>query len=206
MDSLPATTPAYAEEARVKIKDSTQMNFVINNDEFERISNFVNAETLTPQQSRDGWFRSMYFVERNRLKDSLIANPKSLYYEASSFAASTDNQLTPLLIGNVDFAYRACADTSCKKTTILNSRALLAGLPFAWVNGTRLKVFYDPYFVSTNRKTLPKIEIFTAGQWNTLKENSSLDLEFESAGIQKIKVRLTEGGLTVNQTLFVEVR
>ena len=205
-DSLPITTPAYTEEVRVKLRDSTQMKFVVQNDEFEQISNFVNAETLTPKQSRNGWFRSMYFIERNRLRDSLIANPKSLFYEAESFAASTDNQMMPLLIGNVDFSYRAFADTSCEKTTLLNSRALLAGLPVAWINGNRVKVFYDPYFISTNRKTLPRVEIYNAGKWNTLNLNSSLDLEFDSAGIQKVKVRLTEGDLTVNQTLSVEVR
>jgi hypothetical protein len=205
-DSLPVTTPAYTDESRLKLKDSTQMNFVVNIDEFERISNYVNAEKMTPQQSRDGWFRSMYFIERNRLRDSLIANPKALFYEASSFAASTDNQLTPLLIGNVDFAYRTCADTSCAKTTILNSRALLAGLPIAWVNGARLKIFYDPYFVSTNRKNLPKVEIYSDGKWNVLNANSSMELDFASAGAQKIQVRLSEGNLTVNQNIYVEVR
>jgi hypothetical protein len=89
---------------------------------------------------------------------------------------------------------------------IQNSRSLLAGLPVAWVKGARLKVFYDPYFVSTNRKTLPKVEIYSAGKWNALNAESSLELEFESAGVQKIQVRLSEGGLTVNQNIFVEVR
>jgi hypothetical protein len=31
-------------------------------------------------------------------------------------------------------------------------------------------------------------------------------VEFESAGIQHIKVRLMEGGLTVNQNIAVEVK
>ena len=205
-DTFPATTAAYAEDSRQKLKDSTQMKFVLSNDEFLRLANFVNANSLTPKQSREGWFRSMILVERNRLQDSLIANPKSLFYEAEAFAASTDNRLMPLLIGNVDFAYRACADSSCQKTVIQNSRSLLAGLPVAWVKGARLKVFYDPYFVSTNRKTLPKVEIYSAGKWNALNAESSLELEFESAGVQKIQVRLSEGGLTVNQNIFVEVR
>lgn len=205
-DSLPVTSAAYADECREKLRDSTQMNFVLNSDEFERISNFVSSNSMTPKQSREGWFRSMFFVERNRLRDSVIANPKSLFYEAESFAASTDNRLMPLLIGNVDFAYRACADSSCEKKQLMNSRALLAGLPVSWVNGARLKVFYDPYFVSTNRTTLPNIEIYSAGKWHSLSANSSLELEFESAGVQKIQVRLSEGGLTVNQNIFVEVR
>lgn len=205
-ETFPVTSAAYADDVRLKLKDSTQMGFVLNIDEFERINNFVNSSSMSPKQSREGWFRSMFLVERNRLQDSLIANPKSLFYEAESFAASTDNRLTPLLVGNVDFAYRACADSSCQKTMIQKSRALLAGLPISWVKGARLKVFYDPYFVSTNRSSLPKVEIYSAGRWNVLNVGSSLELEFESAGVQKIQVRLTEGGLTVNQNLFVEVR
>ena len=74
------------------------------------------------------------------------------------------------------------------------------------LRGARLKIFYDPYFVSTNRKTLPKVEIYSDGKWNVLNANSSMELDFASAGAQKIQVRLSEGNLTVNQNIYVEVR
>jgi hypothetical protein len=60
--------------------------------------------------------------------------------------------------------------------------------------------------VSTNRKTLPKVEIWSGNQWKILEPKSEMELEFESAGLQKIRLKLTEGGLTVNQNIFVEVK
>jgi hypothetical protein len=148
----------------------------------------------------------MFFVERNRLKDSSIANPKALFYEAEIYAAGTDNRAMPLLLGNVDYAYRICADSVCGTRLFMNSRALLAGLPVATVSGSQLKLFYDPYFVTTNRRNLPKIEIWVNNQWKDFPPQSEMLVEFESAGIQHIKVRLTEGGLTVNQNIAVEVK
>jgi hypothetical protein len=43
-------------------------------------------------------------------------------------------------------------------------------------------------------------------KWQTLEPKSEMLLEFESAGEQSVKVRLSEGGVTINQTLFVEVK
>ena len=205
-ETYPKTTAAYGDSVRAKMKDSTQMDFVLNLEEFEQISAYVESTELSAQESMDGWFRCMYYVERARLRDSVIANPKALFYEASTFAASTDNRAMPLLLGNVDYAYRAKADTSFSKKELLNTRVLIAGLPSSWVKGASFTLYYDPYFVSTNRKKLPKVEIYTGNRWTVLKANSSLEIVFESAGVQRIPVRLTEGGLVVNQNLFVEVR
>ena len=74
------------------------------------------------------------------------------------------------------------------------------------MKGSRLKIFYDPYFVCTNRSVLPKVEIYTKNKWQVLEPKSEMLLEFESAGEQSVKVRLSEGGVTINQTLFVEVK
>ena len=200
------TTMAYTEEARQKTKDSTQMDFVISAEEFEQITNFANADSMTAQKSRDGWFRNMFFIDRNRLRDSVIANPKALFYEAATFAAANGNQSMPLLLGNIDYAYRGYVDSTLQKTSLFNSRILQAGLPSAWIKGSHLKIFYDPYFICTNRKSIPKVEIYTNGKWVSLEANSSMDIEFDSAGKQIIKVRLSEGGLTVNQNLYVEVK
>jgi hypothetical protein len=200
------TTAEYSAEDRSKLRNLTNAMFVLSEEEHHQIEAFVHKENLTAQESRKGWFRSMFFVERNRLKDSSIANPKALFYEAEIFAAGTDDRAMPLLLGNVDYAYRVCADTACETSQLKNSRVLLAGLPSENVGGSRLKLFYDPYFVSTNRKTLPKVEIWSGNQWKILEPKSEMELEFESAGLQKIRLKLTEGGLTVNQNIFVEVK
>ena len=200
------TTAAYSEETRLKIKDSTQADFVLNETEHRQIEEFPSRTDLTPQKSRDGWFRNMYFIDRNRLRDSVIANPKGLFYEANEAAAETDKREMPLLIGNVDYAYRMCNDSACKNVQLVNARILQVALPSASVNGSMLKVFYDPYFVSTNRNALPKVEIYANKKWQTLEPKSELLLEFESAGVQPVNIRLSEGGVNINQTLFVEVK
>ena len=200
------TTAAYSEEERLEIKNSTQADFVLSESEHHQIETFPNRTDLTPQKSRDGWFRNMYFIDRNRLRDSVIANPKGLFYEANEAAAETDKREMPLLIGNVDYAYRMCSDTACKNTQLVNARILQAAFPSATVKGSKVKIFYDPYFVCTNRNTLPRVEIYANKKWQTLEPKSEMLLEFESAGVQSVNVRLSEGGVNINQTLFVEVK
>lgn len=129
----PMTSAAYSEEKRLKIADSTRADFVLSESEHYQIQKFPNRTDLTPQKSRDGWFDNMYFIDRNRLRDSVIANPKGLFYEANEAAAGTDNREMPLLIGNVDYAYRACNDSVCKSVQMLNARILQVGLPSASV-------------------------------------------------------------------------
>lgn len=200
------TSAAYDSVERKHLKDSTDMDFVLSEEEHRQIVSWVNASTLTAEKSHRGWFRNMFFVERNRLRDSVIANPKFLFYEAKTFAAGVENQELPVLIGNVDYGYRVCADSACSKKTILKSRVLQAGLPTVSVGSSMVRLHYDPYFVSTNRKSLPQLEIYANQMWNALLPGESLLVEFESAGLQKVQVRLAEGGLTVKQNLFVEVK
>ena len=200
------TSAAYSEETRRKLADSTPVDFVLSEMEHRQIEEFPTRTDLTPQKSRDGWFRNMYFVDRNRLRDSVIANPKGLFYEANAAAAEMDKQEMPLLIGNVDYAYRMCNDSACHNVQLVNARILQAGLPSASVNGSLLRIFYDPYFVCTNRNALPKVEILANKKWQTLEPKSELLVEFESAGVQPISIRLSEGGVNINQTLLVEVK
>ena len=204
--NVPKTSAAYSLEERAELANRTSAQFVLSESEHRQIVSLVNNADMSAQKSRDGWFRNMYFVERNRLKDSVIAHPKALFYEAETFATSMDNKTIPLLIGNVDYVYRICADSACKTTQLLNSRVLQAGIPVATVPTSQIKLLYNPYFISTNRKGIPQVEIYNGGKWDVLSPNSEMDVEFESAGVQKIKVRLSEGGLTVNQTLVVEVK
>ena len=200
------TSAAYSEEMRRKMAASTQADFVLSEIEHRQIESFTGRTGLTPQKSRNGWFRNMYLVDRNRLRDSVIANPKGLFYEAGEAAAEMDKREMPLLIGNVDYAYRMCNDSACNNAQLVNARILQAGLPSASVNGSQLKIFYDPYFVSTNRDVLPRVEIFANKKWQTLEPKSELLVEFESAGVQPINIRLSEGGVNINQTLYVEVK
>lgn len=202
----PQTSAAYTAEQRNKISDSTDAQIVLSEIEHMQIQSFVGDESLTPLRSRKGWFRNMYYLDRNRLRDSVIANPKALAYEAEIFASEENNRSMPILVGNVDYAYRLCADSSCESTVMSKSRMLQAGLPTAFVRGSKIRLFYDPYFVSTNRNDLPSLEIFFDGKWNSVAPASHFDYEFPAAGKQKIQLRLAEGGYMVEQDILVEVR
>lgn len=197
---------AYDDDRRKSLGDSTQLDFVMSEQEHSQIERFVSAEQLSAQESAEGWFKCFYFVERNRLRDSVIANPKTLFYEARAFVENDGEGASPLLVGNVDYGYRACIDSSCDSTGIDRARILVAGLPSASVRGSTLRLYYDPYFITTNRKAVPSLEIFSEGRWTAVPLKSHFDVNFQSAGLQKVQVRLSEGGVTNQQTLFVEVK
>lgn len=203
---FPEASAAYSSGERLKLADSINALIVISESEHQQIASFVKDASLTPLLSSKGWYRNMFYLARNRLKENVIANPKALYYEAGIFAAEEDNRAMPILIGNVDYAYRVCADTTCATKTFLNSRMLQAGLPSAVVRGSKLRLHYDPYFVSTNRSALPSLSVYANGAWNVLEPKSELDVQFNAAGVQKLPVKLSEGGLVVEQNLYVEVK
>lgn len=206
MQSKPQqTSAAYTDDERAQKSVNALADFLLSESEHYQISTFVEDE-LSPQESRDAWFKNMYYVDRNRLKDSVIANPKALFYEANAFASATDNKAMPLLLGNVDYAYEVCSDTTCATMQIFNARILQAALPTASVNGSKIKLYYDPYFVCTNRKSLPIVEINVNGELKKLLPKTETELAFESAGVQIIKVKLTEGGVTINHNIYVEVK
>ena len=69
-----------------------------------------------------------------------------------------------------------------------------------------MKLVYDSYFAVTQKKTLPQTEICVSGKCSSLSVNKSVELEFESAGVQKIVVKLTSGGESQRHNLFVEVK
>lgn len=203
---FPMTSAAYSNEERLKIGDSTRAMIVVSESEHQQMVSFITEASMTPLRSSKGWYRNMYYLDRNRLKDNEIANPKALFYEAGVYAAEEENRAMPILIGNVDYAYRVCADTNCITKTFLDSRLLQAGLPSSMVSGSKMRLYYDPYFVSTNRASLPTLEVYANGSWNTVAPKTGLDIEFNSAGVQKLPVKLSEGGLVVEQNLYVEVK
>ncbi|PWJ62776.1 MULTISPECIES: hypothetical protein [unclassified Fibrobacter] len=200
------TSAAYSPQERKQMADSTSLNFVVDLFDYGQLQRFATATDLTPKQSSQGWFNSLYQLEANRLRDSVIANPKELFYQAEAYAASSDKRAMPLLLANVDYGYRACVDTSCVSQVIRPARLLLAGLPSSTVHGSVFKIFYDPYFLVTHRTELPAVEIKVKGNWVKLAPKSEMEIQFEAAGVQKFQVRLTAGGITSTQTLFVEVK
>lgn len=207
---LPSTvepsSAAYSDEERVKLADSTNKKFVLDLLDHVQIQSSLNEMNLTPAESRRQWYRNMYLVDRCRLQDSVVANGKAIFEEASSFAAAGGYTFMPLLVADVDYAYRECKDTSCVTTNLVGARLLQAGLPSSFVRGSRLKLVYDPYFAVSQRQKLPSVDVCVAGKCEKMVSGSMAEFVFESAGVQKMTVTLSSEGKSQQQNIFVEVR
>lgn len=195
---------AYNPDERRLLRNMTNKKFVVNLLEHSAIQNSLQKE-VSAKTSRELWYRNLFLVDSRRLEDSVIANPKAVFNEAVSMSAAYDYKVMPLLIANVDYAFSYCSDTTCTKNMYGESRLLQAGLPSSYVYGSKLKVIIDPYFVVTQKKKMPVVQLCTASKCKS-PVNGIIDLEFESAGVQKIRVNMNEGGKVVEQYLFVEVK
>ena len=197
---------AYSQHERDSLISKTNENFVVGELEHLKIANTVSAADMTAKKSRLTWYDNLYSVVRNRLRENVVANPKQLYFEAEAIAAGSDYTVIPLLVADLDYAYSACADSQCSTTQIMNAHLLTAGLPTSFVRNSKVRFLLDPYFIVTKQRELPSVSICLSGQCSSLKLKESLELEFPSAGVQKLVVKLKNGSRNVEQNLFVEVK
>lgn len=204
--SVALASATYSAADRNDLASKTSAKFVLDVREHEQIQESFSQNGLTPEESRKLWYRNMFFVDRNRLKDSVIANPKAVFEEAVAFASANNFAFMPLLVADVDYAYRVCPDSVCSAPSYSTVRLLQAGLPSSRVNGSKLRLVYDPYFTVSQRSSLPAAEICIAGKCQNLNAGGMVDLEFESAGVQEIAVTLRAGGMAQKQNLYVEVK
>lgn len=203
--AVPASA-AYPDAERKRLASSTSASFVLSFKEHRQIRESLEQEECSPKDSRRLWYRNMFFVDRNRLRDSVVANPKGVFDEAVALAAANNYASMPLLVADVEYAYPKCQDTLCSMAPLVKTRLLQAGLPSSFVRGSKLTLVYDPYFAVTQRKTLPQAEVCVAGKCDRLSAGGTAELEFESAGVHKLVVKLSSGSETQRQNLFVEVK
>ena len=205
-ESVPEASPRYADAEKAELQKAAKFSFVLGDQEHERILRFLQSDSLTPKQSREGWYNIMYFVNRSRIKDRAVANPKQLYLDAGSIAAMHEMRVFPLLVANVDYHYAVCMDSLCGTTGLEDYHLLAAGIPVPYVKGSKIRVVYDSFFVVTDKKGLPEIDVCLAGKCKRVEPNAETEIEFPSAGIQKMAVKLHYGATTVQQTLSLEVK
>lgn len=196
----------YSDSERTELRKTTNLPFIIDEAQHEQIMEGLASDSLTPKESRNIWYKAMYFVYRGRTRDSVIAAPNLLYENANVLAAAYGMKTLPLLVTNLDYGYKICQDTLCKNTTIEPHHLLMAGLPSSYSKGSKISIVYDPYFVATTENTLPKIEVCLYGKCQALAPKSSVDLEFNSAGVQKLVIKLDYGTTHIQQTLSMEVK
>lgn len=200
------TYGVYTESERQELHKSTTLPFVLEEIQHEQIMEGLASDSLTPKESRNIWYKAMYFVYRGRTRDSVIAAPNLLYENANVLAAAYGMKTFPLLVTNLDYGYTVCQDTLCKNTVIEPHHLLMASLPSSYSKGSKISIVYDPYFVATTENTLPKIEVCLYGKCQALAPKSSVDLEFNSAGVQKLVIKLDYGTTHIQQTLSLEVK
>lgn len=205
-DPVKAPKGAYTADERAELRQKTHSPFVLGEQEHLQIVRYQESKDLTAKQSRDGWYNSMFIVEKYRLKDSVTASPKNLFHEAGEIAAASGNTSIPLLIADLDYAIRYFTDSTLVNYGLQDYHLLLAGLPVTETRSSKVRIAYDPFFAATTRNTLPSVEICTAGKCQVLEPRSEITLEFASAGLQSITVKMRSGNLSVNQTLKLEVK
>lgn len=204
--SVAPASAAYSAAARLLLADSTSAKFVVSLLEHLQIQTSLKKANMAPAESRRQWYTNMYILDRNRLQDSVIANGKAVFDEANAFAAAGDYAFMPLLVADVDYAYRDCIDSACVVSKFSSAQLLQAGLPSSFVRGSKLKLVYDPYFTVMQNRSLPSVEVCVASKCEKLAAGGIAEFEFESAGAQKITVTLSSGGVTQKQNLSVEVK
>lgn len=205
-DPVKAPKGAYTASERTELRQKTHSMFVLGEQEHLQIVRFQKSKDLSAKQSRDGWYNSMFLVEKYRLKDSTTASPKNLFHEAGEIAAASGNTSIPLLIADLDYAIRYFTDSTLVNYGLQDYHLLLAGLPVTETRTSKVRIVYDPFFAATTRNTLPSVEICTANKCQTLEPQSEITLEFASAGLQDITVKMRSENLSVNQTLKLEVK
>ena len=196
----------YTAFERQSLKGRTQARFVVPEEGHLKILGFKNADSLSAQKSWRGWYNSLFLVEKGRLEEGIIPNSKRIFEEAETVAAATDYTTLPVLLADVNYGIAYCGDSACAKQEIEDYRLTLVGFPTPYVQGSKIRLVYDPYFTVAPSGKLPRLEFCTAGKCLELSPKSEGTLEFDSAGIQKILVQIHLENQTLKQNLFVEVR
>ncbi len=196
----------YSVSEKESLKASTQAKFVIPEESQMRILGFKDAKSLTAKDSWRGWYNSMFLVEKGSIADGIIPNSKRLFDEAGELAAMSDNTMLPLLVADLDYGVSYCGDSSCAKQEIEDYHLILVGLSSPYVSSSKIRVVYDPYFSVVPAGKLPELELCTGGRCLSLSPKSEVTLEFESAGLQTIQVKIHSENHTFEQKLFVEVK
>ncbi len=196
----------YSASEKAALNKETSAKFVIPEESQMRILNYKDADSLTAKESWRGWYNSLFLVEKGALAVGTIPNSKRLFDEAGTLAAMSDQQVLPLLVANMDYGVAYCGDSLCAKREIQDYHLVLVGLSSPYVVSSKTRVVYDPYFTVTPSGKLPEIELCIGGKCLKLEPKSEVLLEFESAGLQKILVKIHSEGKVFEQKLFVEVK
>jgi hypothetical protein len=83
---------------------------------------------------------------------------------------------------------------------------MIPGFGSSFIYSSKVDFILDPYFITTNQKSIPEIELFLQKEWIPLKVQSKITHTFDALGIHSIPVRLHYGSEVIETTLLLEVR
>ena len=196
----------YTAAEKESLKGRTKTRFVIPEESQLQILGIKDADSLSARESWRGWYTSLFLVEKGRLEEGYIPNSKRIFEEAETMASMTDYTTLPVLFADIDYGVAYCGDSACAKREIEDYRLALTGIPTSYVHASEVRLVYDPYFTVTPSGKLPRLDFCTAGRCLELSPKSEGVLEFGSAGIQEILVKIHLENQTLEQKLFVEVK
>ena len=196
----------YSASQKDSLKNKMSAMFLIPEESQMRILNFKEAKNMSARDSWRGWYNSLFLVEKGSIVEGAIPNSKRIFDEAGILAASHENTVLPLLVANIDYGVSYCIDSLCGKQEVEDYHLVLVGLSAPYVTSSKIRVVYDPYFTITPSGQLPVVELCSGSKCFELKPKSEGSLEFESAGIQEITVKIHSDNQIYEQKLFVEVK
>ncbi len=200
----------HSDSAQIVLRSLSENQIVMTENEHHILQAKVLEKPSSPKQSWKSWNECLYYINKNRLNDSLFANPKVLFREANNFSASYNYQVIPILVGLFNYDYYLCnqknSDSICIQKHLESSKIMVSGFSSSFIYGSKVEFILDPYFITTNQKTMPEIELFLHNQWVSLKIRSRITHSFDSLGLHSIPVKLYHGSDIIETTLLLEVR
>lgn len=208
--TIPYALKNHSDSAQIVLRSKSTSQIVLTENEHLILQNFISQKAATPKQSWNNWNESLYYISKNRLSDSLFANPKAIFRQANDFSASYNYQAIPVLIGFFNYEFIHCeekrSDSTCIKDELKPSKIMIPGFGSSFIYSSKVDFILDPYFITTNQKSIPEIELFLQKEWVPLKVQSKITHTFDALGVHSIPVRLRYGSEVIETTLLLEVR
>ena len=200
----------HTDSAQIVLRSKSTSQIVLTEIEHLILQNVISQKATTPKQSWNNWNECLYYISKNRLSDSLFANPKAIFRQANDFSASYNYQAIPVLIGFFNYEFIHCeekrSDSTCIKEELKPSKIMIPGFGSSFIYSSKVDFILDPYFITTNQKSIPEIELFLQKEWVPLKVQSKITHTFDALGVHSIPVRLRYGSEVIETTLLLEVR
>lgn len=204
--TLPYSRAGYSIEVRDSLKNISSTGIFLSEMENEKI------KEMPKEISVSSFMNKAYLFAKNLVRDSVIANPRTLLQNGKLLSASHDYTLLPILAMDVDYDASECealsADSSCAKYQVVKGHFLGAAPALEFVRGSQIQLVFDPYFWLSNRNGEQsfELEVSVAGKNYSMKGASVVMIEFPQLGKYEMVLRVQRAGIKTEWKYTVEVQ